>query len=184
MNNIKLSDGIRLYQGVMFDYDNPDAADVPIEVIAHHLSQICRFAGGTEHFYSVAQHCVLASCIAPHGHEYDALLHDTAEAVTNDIPRPFKVEKIPGFKDIEARIESSMARKFGTTYPLSREVRWCDDVMLKIEKQVLLPWDTTNWEVLDWVGDVSHIAKELDLSEWHWTRAKQEFLDRYEELRP
>jgi hypothetical protein len=184
MQNIKLSDGIRLYQGVMFDYDNPDAADVPIEVIAHHLSLVCRFAGGVKHFYSVAQHCVLASYIAPPGFEYAALLHDTAESVTNDIPRPFKVEKIPGFKEIEARIEGSMARKFGTPYPLPREIRWVDDVMLKLEKQVLLPWDTSNWEILDWVGDVSHLAEKLDFSEWHWSRAKHEFLERYQELRP
>jgi hypothetical protein len=184
MQNIKLSDGIRLYQGVMFDYDNPDASDCPIEVIAHHLSMICRFAGGVKHFYSVAQHCVLASTIVAPGFEYDALLHDTAETVTNDIPRPFKVEKIPNFKEIESRIEASMARRFGTRYPLTPEVRLVDDVMLKLEKQVLLPWDDSNWEILDYVGDVSHLADKLDFSSWTPERAKQEFLDRYEELRP
>lgn len=184
MENVKLSDGIRLYQGVMFDYDNPDAADVPIEVIAHHLGMICRYAGGVKHFYSVAQHCVLASHLVPPEHAYTTLLHDTAEAVTNDIPRPFKVEKIPGFKEIEERIEASMARKFGFTYPLPKEVRWVDDVMLKLEKAALLPWDKSNWSALDYLGDVDHLAEGLDFSEWTPAVAKARFLERYEELRP
>jgi hypothetical protein len=148
---------------------------------------ICRFAGGVKHFYSVAQHCVNASRLAEvlfPGHEYDTLMHDTSETVTNDIPRPFKVEKIPGFKEIEERIEGSMARKFGSTYPLSNEVRWLDDCMLKLEQKVLLPWDKSNWTAIEYIGDVSHLEHLVDLSEWDWRRAKAEFLTRYEELRP
>ena len=45
---------IRTYTGRYFDILNPQAKDVSIIDIA--LSQLCRFTGHTEEFYSVAQH--------------------------------------------------------------------------------------------------------------------------------
>lgn len=180
---LQLSEGIRLYSGVMFDYNDPDACDVQIEDIAHALSNICRFSGHCRHFYSVAQHAVLASCIAPHGFEYDALMHDTAEAFTNDLPRPLKVQ-IPGFKKLEQDIEGAMGRRFGFNYPLSPEIIRVDNMMLSLEKDALMTDDTT-WACLGGVEeDARKIAHLVDMSSWSAHRAKLEFLQRYEELRP
>ena len=45
-------------------------SDVDINYIAHCLSQICRFAGGTPRHYSVAEHSVIVSQIALNDNEY------------------------------------------------------------------------------------------------------------------
>jgi hypothetical protein len=179
--NISLSAGIRLFSGVMFDYDNPHLTAVAIQDIAEGLGKICRFAGQCRHFYSVAQHAVNASYIVAPGFEFDALMHDTAEAFTNDIPRPMK-SKIPGFKDLEALIEGAMSKQFNFSYPLPPEVRLVDDQMLKLEKEDLLPNDKSNWVILDYVGDVSHLRDKVDLSMWPAELATFRFMQRYEEL--
>ncbi|WP_051504140.1 hypothetical protein [Sphingomonas jaspsi] len=178
---IPLSAGIRLFSGVMFDYDNPHLSDVAVQDIAEGLGKICRFAGQCRHFYSVAQHAVNASYIVAEGFEFDALMHDTAEAFTNDIPRPMK-SKIPGFKELETRIEGAMSRLFNFSYPLPPEVRLVDDQMLKLEKEELLPNDHSNWAILDYVGDVSHLKPRVDLTPWPADLATYRFLERYEEL--
>lgn len=179
---IQMSDGIRLYSGVMFDYSSPHDCAVDIHDIAEGLSKICRFAGQCCHFYSVAQHAVNASYIVEEGFEYDALLHDTAEAFTNDIPRPMKM-RIPGFKELEASIEGAMSLRFGFSYPLPPAVRLVDDQMLKLEKEALLLNETQEWQILDYVGDVSHLLDRVDLTCWSADIARDRFLQRYEELK-
>lgn len=180
MDQIKLSDGIRVYSGAMFDYNNPGAADIAIEDIAHGLSNICRYAGQCKHFYSVAQHAVNASFIVPPEHAFDTLMHDTAEAFTNDIPTPLKVA-LPVFKQLEIRIESAMSELFGFTYPLAPEVKLADAQMLALEKEVLLPNDKSEWEMLRGV-QYAHLRTLVDLSSWTPERAKHEFMDRFQEV--
>src|SRR4051812_13091677 len=51
------------YGGGTIEPLNPDPADIDIRAIAHALSQQCRWTGHTSRFYSVAEHCVLASRI-------------------------------------------------------------------------------------------------------------------------
>jgi hypothetical protein len=178
---VSLSDGIRLFSGAMFDYNNPAACDVAIEDIAHAASQICRFAGHTKHFYSVAQHAVNASMIVAPGFEFDALMHDTAESFTNDIPTPLKVA-VPMFKELELRIEAAMAAKFNFAFPLPAEVKLVDTQMLGFEKAALLPQDTSQWEMLQGVPLPDHLRQRIDLRSWAPEQAKRNFLARYEEL--
>src|SRR5271157_4777165 len=47
--------------GAPFDLAAQNEEQVSINDIAAHLSKICRFAGATTQFYSVAQHSVLVS---------------------------------------------------------------------------------------------------------------------------
>ena len=68
------------YSGRTLDLENPDFSRFDIEDIARPLAYQCRFVGNTRAFYSVAQHCVLASELAPAGFEYEALMHDSEEA--------------------------------------------------------------------------------------------------------
>jgi len=182
MSAVQLSEGIRLYSGVMFDYNAPELCLVEIEDIAHALSNVCRFAGHVSHFYSVAQHAVNCSLIVDDEFAYTALLHDTAEAFTNDIPTPLKYA-VPMFKDLEVSIETAMAARFGFTYPLPDEVKVADLQMLKLEKEAMKGSDNTEWSVLD--GVVSdHLRPIVNLSMMSPTIAKQQFLARFEELRP
>jgi hypothetical protein len=178
---VQLNNGIRLLSGAMFDYNNPDDSDVKIEDLAASLSKICRFSGHLWQFYSVAQHSVNASYIVPEEFAFDALMHDTSEGFTNDIPTPLKYA-VPLFKELEVKIETSMAKKFGFRFPLADEVKLADSQMLMIEK-LRLKKDFSEWAVLDGI-DISEVEHLVDLSPWSPEEAERRFLERYEELRP
>lgn len=146
---IPLTGGIMTNSGAYFDYNHPEEWDGPIEDIAHALSNICRFAGHTDRFYSVAQHCVNASYIVPQEYAFTALCHDMAEAFTNDITTPLKTA-LPIFKELEQRIESTMANRFAFDYPYPDEVHLADKKMLKIERERLFKKANKleEWEML------------------------------------
>lgn len=179
MNVITMDMGIELLNGSMFNYMAPDVDSISVEMLADVLSRINRFAGHTKHFYSVAQHSVNASHIVARGHEKDALLHDTAEAFINDLPTPLK-HQIPEIKIIEERIESALAAKFGTTFPLSPEVKKADLEMLAIEKDVLKPYAST-WAILDGVERTNN--PNVIMSELTPREARDLFLARWEVVR-
>ena len=178
---VQLTEGIRLLSGALFDYNRPEDTDVLIEDIAAALSKVCRFSGHIHQFYSVAQHAINASRIVPAEYAFDALMHDTAEAFTNDLPTPLKVA-VPIFKDLEVKIETAMSVKFGFAYPLPDAVKLADLQMLAIEK-LKLKRDYTNWSILDGVetADIEHL---VDLKPMAPKRAEALFMQRYHELMP
>ena len=187
---VELSHGIRLLSGTLFNYHAPHEAEVEIGDIAAALSKVCRFAGHLPYFYSVAQHAVNASYIVPEEHAFTALMHDTAEAFTNDLPTPLK-EAVPMFKDLEVKIEAAMAARFGFQYPLPWAVKLADLQMLGLEK-VHIKRDFSYWSILDgieFMGLHSHARRayypgELWLGSLTPEDAETIFLERYEELRP
>lgn len=81
---------IQTFSGRQFFPLEPRVEDVCIEDIAHGLSNLCRYAGHCECFYSVAQHCLLVSRVVPREHALRGLLHDASEAYLIDVPRPIK----------------------------------------------------------------------------------------------
>lgn len=177
---ITLSEGIQLYSGAFFDYNNPEESNVDIYDIALALSHICRFAGHVSSFYSVAQHAVNVSLIVPREHALTALMHDTAEAFTNDIPTPLKFA-IPAFKELETRIEMAMSKRFGFEFPLPEPVKYADLQMLKIEKELRKPHASGRWEVLDGVEtDEIELLPKMRLMMPQ--EARELFLARYEAL--
>lgn len=178
---VQLGDGIRLLSGCLFDYNNPSASPVEIEDIAAALSKVCRFAGHIHQFYSVAQHAVNASLIVEPEYAFDALMHDTAEAFTNDLPTPLKFA-IPIFKELEVRIEGAMSERFGFSYPLPDAVKVADLQMLALEKHYLKR-DYSQWSVLDGV-EWEHLKPKVDLSPMSAKRAETTFLARFNELVP
>lgn len=80
------------YTGKVFPYDCITLDCIDIRDIAHSLSQLCRYTGHTNMFYSVAQHSLLVSEKMPGGvaAKLVGLLHDGAEAYTNDLSSPLK----------------------------------------------------------------------------------------------
>lgn len=56
---------IILRSGNYFDLQDPSASRFEVSDIAHALSNICRFTGHTQRFYSVAEHSVICSHMVP-----------------------------------------------------------------------------------------------------------------------
>ena len=177
---VKIGDQwISLLSGAKFNYNRPEESDVTIDDIATALSNICRFSGHLPYFYSVAQHLVNTSRIVDDEFAFDALMHDTAEAFTNDLPTPLKWA-LPIFKDLEISIESAMAKRFGFNFPYHPLVKEADTHMLILEK-TYVKGDTSVWPHYEGI-EVDHLVDLVDLKGWQPIRAKREFLERFEEL--
>jgi 5'-deoxynucleotidase YfbR-like HD superfamily hydrolase len=184
MKKAKIGDQwISLLSGGRFNYNRPEESDVTIEDIASALSNVCRFSGHLPRFYSVAQHLVNASRIVPPEHAFTALMHDTAEAFTNDLPTPLKWA-LPIFKELETKIESAMGKKFGFEFPYPKEVKEADTAMLMLEKYYVKE-DNSVWPMYeDWTkARLRKYVGLVDLDSWQPRRAKREFLERFNELR-
>lgn len=172
----RIGDWIQTFSGKMYHPFDPRPEDVDIIDIAHHLSNLCRFAGACRSFYSVAQHCVLGSYIAAPEYQRDFLLHDATEAYMVDLPTPIKVW-LPDYKAAEDINYSCIATKFGLRDPIPAEVKRVDMVMFVTEKRDIMNPSSTPWK-LRWNAEPWHIKIEPWLPE----RAKREYLVRYKEL--
>lgn len=177
---------ISLISGGTFNYARPEESNITIEDIGGSLSNICRFSGHLPRFYSVAQHLVNTSRIVPREYAFDALMHDTAESATNDLPTPLKWA-LPIFKELETKIESAMAEKFGFNYPYPDSVKEADTTMLLLEKR-FVKGDTSVWPMYEnlelpiLTNYENGLYTGIDLKGWQPQRAKREFLERFEEL--
>jgi len=178
---LTLDAGITTVHGKVFNFDRPeDTEPLDITDIAIPLGNVCRFAGQLDEFYSVAQHCVNVSMIVPAELAFTALMHDTAEAFTNDIVTPLK-HKVPVFKELETRIEAEMAKRFGFQYPFPEEIHTADRQMLGLEMVYLRGMNAADWHHLDGY-EFEHLKPLVDLTPWTPKMARRNFLMRYKEL--
>ena len=130
---------ITTYSGVRFWPLDPNPADIHIEDIAHHLSQQCRWAGGTRVFYSTSQHSVLVSLCCDPDDALDGLLHDASEAYLSDIVRPLKHSpELAGYRAVEARMMAAVRQRFGLKAVQPDSVYWADDFVMRAERRDLI----------------------------------------------
>lgn len=134
--------------GQHFDLVDPQPDMINLLDIVRGLSREARFNGQTRLFYSVAQHCELASRIVPEKFALEALLHDASEAYIKDIPRPLK-QLLPDYRRIEQRVEAAIRERFGLPRSQSFEVDEADRIMLATEKRDMMPEDATEWPILN-----------------------------------
>lgn len=167
---------ILMRDGKYFNLLEPDKSEVSIEVIAHALSNICRFTGQCSRFYSVAEHSVHASHHVEPGFEFEALMHDTPESLIGDVSKPLKAQ-LPDYQVIEARVEHSLASRFGFTVPMPAAVKKVDLQMLVTEQIQLMD----NHD--EWVYALGAEPLDIDLPCWHPQLARRKFLQRYNELK-
>ncbi len=158
---------------------NPDPYLIQVEDIAGSLAKICRFNGHVRQFYSVAQHCVLASQNAPEGLEFAALMHDAHEAYVQDMIGPMKAV-FPNFKtEVERPWETAVRERFALpSSPLiDRLIKRVDNRLLATERRDLVGLDGRTWP------DQAD-PYPFKIVPWKWNVAESFFLDRFHELFP
>lgn len=136
----RVGDWISTYSGLPFWPLDPQPEDVRIADIAHALSNLCRFAGHTREFYSVAQHSVLVSQICGGGPVgLWALMHDASEAYLNDITRPVKhTQELSGYRVLEARVQLAVCRRYQLEAAEPESVKHVDGLVLRAEQRDLM----------------------------------------------
>lgn len=167
---------IQTSSGRCFPVLHPTADDVDIEDVAHALSNLCRFAGHTKEYYSVAQHSVLVSHHVSPEHALQALLHDAPEAYIVDLPRPLKHSgMVDGYKVIEDRVWAAVAEHFFLFEEIHPEVKLADNRALFTEQRDLIGKQAKPWtgQTEPYQGTIVPLTPK---------QAKSQFLARYEWL--
>lgn len=171
---------LQTYTGTKYWPLDPRAEEVNIEDIAHALSNVCRYAGHTSRFYSVAEHSVLVSKLVAPELALQGLLHDATEAYILDVPRPLK-PYLTNYAEIEELNWKVIAEKFNVDVEMHPSVKHADNAILVKEMSVLMR-GTKPRSVMS--GDMGTINVPEDmyiigmLPEW----SKAAFLGRFAEL--
>jgi hypothetical protein len=157
----------------------PRPEDFTVPMIAHALSNLCRYNGQTSHFWSVAAHSleVAAEVYAITKDKkvsLDALMHDAGECVLCDIPKPLK-PLIPNYKLWEDAVDLALAERFDLSYPMDPIISVTDSNMVLVEVWNFFPPFSEIWKRYDIkVGDNYSILKPL-----HPRDAEQMFIDAF-----
>jgi uncharacterized protein len=170
---------IQTYTGSYFDFTDPENSEIDIRDIAHGLANLCRFTGHTREFYSVAQHSVLMAVAVGGEHGFKALMHDAHEAYVGDMASPLKA-LVPGFKEIEKRIEAAVLGRFGISLPLPPVIKESDLRMLLTEQQALMTPPFNHWAA----RSVTTPYPDLVIRPWSTVDAERRFLLLFDELMP
>ena len=184
-------DWIQTFTGRKFWPLDPRPEDIDVRDIAHALAHLCRFTGHSKTFYSVAQHCVIASEIVSPEAALPALLHDAAEAYMGDIARPWKrllhcyaegdacIEPI---KLAEHRLLDIIVAALGCPsrlFPIWEEVEKADTILLVTEARDLMAPLAPGWHHTPENG--FEILPDR-ISPWTPGRSEHAFLKRFTEL--
>lgn len=189
---------IETYSGEAYDFATPAPASINLVDIAHALSNMCRFAGHTRRFYSVAEHSVLVSRIveARGGStkfQAAALLHDAHEAYVWDCPKPLKPLLGDNFATLVERadkaISAALRIEHGPDIFNAACIKVADKIALCAERAALMTAGPDEWE--PGYADVPMLPKEALRTPWDYlgtnlglqpSIAKLAFLERAKEL--
>jgi len=87
------------------EFGAPSVRDIAVQSM-----RIVRFSGGGDIFWPIGMHMLLVADLLPPELECHGLLHDAAEIVVSDVPRPMKTEKA---RALEQRVLRRMYRALG-----------------------------------------------------------------------
>lgn len=166
---------IAITGGVFFDLLRPHEMKFDIEAIANSLSNICRYTGHVNRFYSVAEHCVLVSKAVPERYALEGLLHDASEAYVGDVSSPLK-RLLPDYRKIEDNVQDALAKTFGLVYPFPKEIHDADKRLYWAERATIAPGPDKLWH-----QDL-RASRKVTPAGMTPLMAKRYFLSRYKEL--
>lgn len=176
--------------GKRIDLEQPQAIDICLDDISHHLALINRFAGATLCPYSVAQHSLFVADICEqHLGMTDpcgllaALMHDAHEAYIGDISSPMKRALGDRMSFVEARHERAVQDRYGLRTPTAGyhdTIRRADLMALATEKRDLMPRVGPSWDVLTEIDPVGNVNL-LERVGMAWDDWRQAFCDRFHE---
>lgn len=130
-------DWLQTFTNVQFWPLDPRVSEIRLEDIAHALSNLCRFGGHSNSFYSVAQHSVLVAQHLPRELALQGLFHDATEAYLVDVPSPIK-RHLSGYIEMEVRLARVIGEHFNVSLdPMHPEVNRQDVIALHTEKRDL-----------------------------------------------
>lgn len=176
LDDVRIGEWMQAFSGIRFWPMDPRPDEIHLIDIAHALSNICRFGGHCEQFYSVAEHCVHASYIVRDGIEAEALLHDASEAYLADLPRPIK-RSLPEYKIAEQKWELAIAKRFGLWHSVPA-VKVADNQMLQIEARAIMKDPPAAW----YLEPMPEPTRVVQIECWSPEVAKARFLKRAAEL--
>lgn len=150
-----------------------EVGDIDILDIAHSLSNLCRYGGHSEEFYSVAEHSVRVSFNCLKKDALHGLLHDASEAYLVDLPRPIKAF-MPEYRQAEDQVQRIIAEKFKLNWPWPHSVHDADVRMLVTEMRDLMKHYINEAKVVK--------PYKAQITPMTSKQAKREFLKRFKEL--
>jgi 5'-deoxynucleotidase YfbR-like HD superfamily hydrolase len=164
--------------GIMFFPLEPYVREIEIEDIAHALSQLCRFGGHCNKFYSVAQHSCVVSQNLPDSLKFQGLMHDATEAYCGDLIRPIKYS-IKGYVEMEEKLWCAICERFGMPTLMDPRIKHADNRALMTERRDLLKDAGYAWSLSE-----SHPPFDQKIIPIPPLAAKCEFLSAFDRLKP
>jgi hypothetical protein len=198
---------IPTWSGHRVDLFNPDPTTIDIVDIAHHLSIIPRYLGGTHIPLSVAEHSVkmlwvVKTMDGTKRDQRESLLHDGHEAFTGELARPIKHHPLMSpFRDIEDKLDRCIRAKYGLPEVITPLLKDLDRAFCKVEinKSGLFPFpktlaglaDNGIQQTADTIYDILTQSREalergFEARCWGWNSATAEwrFLQEWEKVKP
>lgn len=178
-----LGSQLRLRSGKYIDLLNPQIDQFTFSDIAGGLSNLCRYGGQCEPFYSVAEHSVHCAEVAqndklPLRVIQAVFMHDAAEAFCGDVIRSIK-KIIKGYDEIEYSLVRLISEKFDVN-PFSHHdaIKEIDNAMLFCEKRQLFSQDD-----VEWIGESESRVITCRICGWDPAEAEHQFTKKAKELR-
>ncbi len=150
---------IRTIGGNIFDFEDILSNTIDINDCLIPLSNICRFGGHTNTFYSVLNHSLECyKFLINEGVDDElvllhALIHDFTEAFCGDMVKPLKIG-LKDYNDIEEQIRIVVFKHFGISeqeyLDTHEEVKFADNVLVANELHQI-KGETDDWimEIVD-----------------------------------
>lgn len=177
MNTNFTQTAIALCDGQAFDFADITAFSPTPYVIAHGLSNVCRYAGQSRRFYSVAEHSYHVSNLVAPPYQLQALLHDASEAFIGDVVTPFK-KILTEYRAFEEAITAHVHDYYGFPEKLHASVKEADLAAYFCEFPQLFLFDVPS-------GAMRHTRPPVvtfDIQFWSPAEARDMFLRRFKEI--